>query len=473
MNQLRAIISTLDKEEFALLRGLDLKGKQKIALDGFLDEKEHKSKHITATSLGLSQAHYHEISTKLIQKIYEALAPDGLINLCILLNGKNLSKLLYQELQRLDKRISKSGLAAEKEKFYLTAFEFSLNETVKERNFKLAEHFAASYLRHKVSDEPGDEQYVELRKLRALVGNIYNGKTFKKEDIAHFRRQLEAEEHKVKRTSHKGALYQLSMAYVEYHSFLVRSPQAVLSYLHQAISVVDALPEFLAREERSRLEVWMADAQYMLGNYETAFRLYQLFFKTIPKEREAVNEPYFALRYAELATIIGDYEYAHHIFKERILSVVNQSPPMVASQSVRLAVINMMQGKYNEAFSEIQNGYSANQGKSYSLIQDMRLRFLETSCAYLNGDWEYATTLINRALQFLRSRKRGLSDSDEGKYFKYIHAMMIYHEEGTPIPKLLEEHYNKYTVGPFRFFGLVLEKVKHAERKTKKKRGKG
>jgi hypothetical protein len=102
----------------------------------------------------------------------------------------------------------------------------------------------------------------------------------------------------------------------------------------------------------------------------------------------------------------------------------------------------------------------------------MRLRFLETSCAYLTGDWEYATTLINRALQFLRSKKRGLSDSDEGKYFKYVHAMMLKHEENAPIPEFLQQHYDKYTTGPFRFFGLILEKVKHAERKTMKGKSK-
>jgi len=468
MNQLRAIINTLDRDEFALLRALDLKGKQKLALDGLLEEKEHKAKHISAASLGLSQAHYHEISTKLLQKIYEVLAPDGLVNLCIVLNGKNLSKLLYQELQRLDKRISKSGTSTEKEKFYLTAFEFSLNETVKDRNFELADKFGASYLRHKVQPEPGDEQYVELRKLRAWVGEIYNGKTLHKADIIDIRNRLETAAQKLTKTKHNAALYQLSMAYVEYHSFLERQPVSLLGYLHQAVSTVDSLPEFLAREERSRLEVWMADAQYMLGNYETGYRLYQLFFKTIPREREAVNEPYFALRFAELATINGNYDHARTIFKERILSVVNQTAPMVASQSVRLAVINIMQGKFTEAFAEIQTGYHANQGKSYSLMQDMRLRFLETSCAYLSGDWEYTTTLINRALQFLRSKKRGLSDSDEGKYFKYIHAKMMFHEERTGIPEFLQQHYDKYTAGPFRFFGLVLEKVKHAERKKGK-----
>lgn len=471
MNQLRSIINTLDRDEFALLRSLDLKGKQKLALDGLLDEKEHSAKQITARSLALSQSHYHEISTKLLQKAYEVLAPDGLVNLCILLNGKNLSKLLYQELQRLDKRISKYGTPAEKEKFYLTAFEFSLNETVKDRNFELADKYGVAYLRHKVH-QPGDEEYVELRRLRAWVGEVYNGKTLHKEDFNDIRIRLDAATYKLKKIKHDAAYYQLSMAFVEYHSFLDRSPTKLLAHLLRAISMVDSLPEFLAREERSRLEVWMADAQYMLGNYEAGYRLYQLFFKTIPKEREAVNEPYFALRYAELATINGDFDHAKSIFKERIFSVVNQSAPMVASQSVRLAVIAILQGKFTDAFAEIQTGYNANQGKSYSLIQDIRLRFLETSCAYLTGDWEYATTLINRALQFLRSKKRGLSDSDEGKYFKYIHAMMLYHEAKTPIPDFLGEHYDKYTTGPFRFFGLALEKVKYADRKTIKKKGK-
>jgi tetratricopeptide (TPR) repeat protein len=249
------------------------------------------------------------------------------------------------------------------------------------------------------------------------------------------------------------------MALVEFYSFLDRSPHNVLANLHQAIDTVDSLPEFLAREERSRLEIWMADAQYMLGNYETAYRLYQLFFTTIPKEREAVNEPYFALRYAELAAILGNFDHALRIIEERVLSVVNQSPPLVASQSVRLAVIYILQEKYPDALREIQTGYSANQGRSYSLMQDMRLRFLETSCAYLAGEWEYATVLINRALQFLRSKKRGLSDSDEGKYFKYIYALMLKKEEGLAIAGALVEHYQKYTVAPFRFFGMVLEKV--------------
>jgi tetratricopeptide (TPR) repeat protein len=459
MKQLRAIITTLRKDELARLRMLELKGKQQLVLTGLLDEKELGAKHITARSLGLSDAHYHEIGTKLLQKVYDALAPDGLINLCIVLNGKNLSKLLYQELQRLEKQISRSGSRTEMETFYLTAFEFSLNETVKDRNFDLAHKFGKLYLTNKPHHTIGDEQYVELRTLRALVGETYNGKTLNRSDVADVHMRIEAAGLEAKKHNHKPAIYQLSMALVEFYSFLDRSPHNVLANLHQAIDTVDSLPEFLAREERSRLEIWMADAQYMLGNYETAYRLYQLFFTTIPKEREAVNEPYFALRYAELAAILGNFDHALRIIEERVLSVVNQSPPLVASQSVRLAVIYILQEKYPDALREIQTGYSANQGRSYSLMQDMRLRFLETSCAYLAGEWEYATVLINRALQFLRSKKRGLSDSDEGKYFKYIYALMLKKEEGLAIAGALVEHYQKYTVAPFRFFGMVLEKV--------------
>ncbi len=412
-----------------------------------------------AQALQISKTHAHEMSSVLLQKLYTLFAPDGIDQLINLLFNRNLSQQAYRQLLLYDKK-NQDKPAAECAQFYRIAFELSLCAIPKERECSIISYFAEKYLASIKSPSIADRLYIEMRRFRAQIVDVYLGKDLSKVMFRSLRQKIEYFANENRKYGNNQSMHELHRIFIEYYMYIDRNPQALCAHITYAKDTITSLPEFIRKEEEVEFCLLDAFAEYVQGNFASAYRIYN---SHIPfNEIHDVNARsiHHILKYAESAALIGESDVAVSILNdlaERGTLVGDLS--LVTSAYIRLTVIQIMNNNFAAANKYVQRARQSNRQKYYMLIDDMRLRYLETVIAYLRYDWKNAQKMIDRSIQFLREKGKKLSESDEGYYFKFIDAVMLNHEIGKPLPKKVEEHYQKYSVGQFRFFGQLLEKV--------------
>lgn len=455
MRQIDQLLQTLDEGELNSLHSLPLQGKQREVMNALIASAGDGS-HFEGSDLGLAPEHFHQICSVLLQKSYKVLAPKGLVDLSSFLAAKNLAKLLYQQLGLYEGKILHANRLARK-RFYSVAFETSQWVSFDEYDNDLIDHFGKELLKARNDSPHGASCFVEIRKLRTTIREVFaadDGAIEKKVGIRH---ELERYTEMLRQINDERAHYQLDLAYIDYYVFIKKNSEEVLTHLAAARSNIGCLPKWLVAEEQHILDAQMADVEYMRGNFLSSYDLYEKLWHVIPPKRLAARNFYHRLRFAEVAVIVGKNERAKEVLNFQVF--ITNKDLIACSRNVRLAVIALLEDQVPEAVDFITTALEYNKGKSYMFINDIRLRFLVAVCAFLQGDWVHVGTLNHRALQFLQKNKLGLTWSNYGYYFKFIEAVMIQHEIGKPIPQKIQEHYKKYSEGHFKFFGLVLEKM--------------
>ncbi len=455
MRQIGQLLRTLDERELNSLSALPLQGKQREVMNALIRWRNEGS-ILKGDDLGLSPVHFHQICSVLLQRSYEALAPKGLVDLCGFLISKNLTKLLYHELRHYEANILHAP-RREREKFYTIAFEMSQWVSFDEYDHVLIDHFGQELLNSRSDSSPIDSLFVEIRKLRTSIREVFSAQHAAITEKKELRTKLEYFSAALAGIKNDSARYQLHFAFIDYYVFIERNPVAAQSHITAAKKCIQHLPTWLATEEQHLLGAHSADIEYMFGNYQHSYELYEHLWKRTSKKRLGLRDHYHVLRFAEVAAIVRKIECSKEILDIPIMGGKNNLA--FCSKMIRLAVLSLLEDRISEALALVQEGYRCNKGKSNTLNADIRLRFLEAVCAYLMGDWDHASILNVRALQFLQRKKLGLADSDFGYYFKFIEAVMVQHEIGKPIPDKVQAHYKAYSEGHFKFFGLILEKM--------------
>lgn len=453
MLQIELLLRTLTKPELDLVRKINVKGRQRQVLISLIHGREQEHP-VRAHDLGISPEHFHQILSVLLQKCYAVLAGDDLLELATLLVSKNLTKLLYQQLKLLEVRL-KGASDAEKEAFYRLAFETSQWVTYDDLNLPLVKHFGKRYLQTAAGTKPGDDLFVEIRILRNTIAEVYGAGIPGAEKKKRLKRKLELYRQKVYALDNQIARYQLHCTFAEYYILVGRDPLAARTHVHIAEQFVHAIEAPLQREERGFLAAQYADIQLMLGNYQQAYDDYTQLWASPERAHFVRRSFYHTIRFAEVATIVGERSRAIAILDEHIDR--GRENLFLCSKLMRYIVIALLDGDIEKARTLIDEAFKYNSGKSYAYFTDVRTRFLEVACAYLAGDWQLASSLITRALQFIRRKKVRIINSDFGYYFKFIEAVIRYQETGKPIPVKIETRIKR--TGHFRFFALVLDLI--------------
>lgn len=454
MLQIELLLRTLTKEEVEVVKSLNVKGKQRDVLQALIRACD-TGKPVRAQSVGISSEHFHQIVSVLLQRCYTALASDELLDLATFLVSKNLTKLLYQQLKLLEVRAQ--GLTVqEQEMFYHLAFEVSQWVTYDDLKLQLVEHFGKRCLQLKKDAVPGDKLFVEIRILRNTVTEVHAGGMPAADKKKRLKQLLDQYREKIAAADHDAASYQLHIALSEYYVLLEREPLAALAHLHIAEQYVGSLESPMQQEERSLLAAQRADVEFMLGNYQDAYDRYCRVWATPEMRRHFVQRSFYhTIRFAEVATIIGNHDCALNILDARISH--GRENWFITSKLMRYGVIALLEQRVPDARKLVEEAFKHNSGKSYAYFTDVRIRFLEVACAYLSGDWQLATALITRALQFIQRKKVRIVNSDFGYYFKFVDAAIQFNETGKPIPKKIIERVKRH--GHFRFFALLLDKI--------------
>ena len=453
MLQIESLLRTLTEPEMEVVKNMNVKGKQREVLQALIRSRGSE-RSVRADTVGITSEHFHQIVSVLLQRCYTALASDELLALASFLISKNLTKLFYQQLKLQETR-QKNASRKEQAKFYYLAFEASQWVTYDVVRLPLVNHFGKQYLQLKENPVPGDKLYIELRILRNTINEVHAAGMTASDKRKRLKQQLDQYRTKVAQAKYNPATYELHVALIEYNILIDRTPLAALTHLHAAEQFIDSIEEPLRREERSFLAAQRADIEFMLGQYQSAYDRYTDIWSSPEKSVFVRRNFCHPIRFSEVATIVGKKDQALAILDARIAS--GQNNLFITSKLMRYSVIALLDENIAEARELIDKAYKYNTGKSYAYFTDVRIRFLEVVCAYLSGDWELASTLITRSLQFIQRKKVRIVNSDFGYYFKFVDAAIQYNETGKPMPQRIVERVKQQ--GHFRFFALLLDKI--------------
>lgn len=81
MRNIDQLLQTLDEGELNSLFSMPLQGKQRELMNALIQSRNDGSP-FEGSDLGLTQEHFHQICSVLLQRSYEVLAPSGLVDLC-------------------------------------------------------------------------------------------------------------------------------------------------------------------------------------------------------------------------------------------------------------------------------------------------------------------------------------------------------------------------------------------------------
>src|SRR5438105_4722028 len=177
MRLLLNLIGSLTDEETARLARLKLRGKQKAMMDLVLKTRTTGSDPTPEdiTTLDVSDSHLYEMTSVLLDKCEDVLAPEGGLSLLEFFAYKNLVLCFKQELKRQQKKIVPK--TKEAEEFYLTGFELLLRFSYNLTDLDLIKEYAQFYISSKRKATPEDILAIDARLLFVrMVSILADGK---------------------------------------------------------------------------------------------------------------------------------------------------------------------------------------------------------------------------------------------------------------------------------------------------------
>jgi hypothetical protein len=461
MRLLLNLVNSLTQEEAGKLTALSLRGKQRALMDLVMTSRQTGIEPAAddVVLLGFSKSHLYEATSVLLSKCQQCLIPGGGIALLEFLTYKNLHLLFKQELRKQQKQIDPK--AKETEIFYLNVFElltrFSYNFIDKE----LVAQYGKCYLEAKKNPTPEDALAIETKLLQIKLTDILaEGKNFGKEQEATFAKLTELE--KAARISdHSYLCFIVYSSFAWYWQHLGGKPDMSLRAIQRAVPYASKLEGFVFREMPQEIQLRLADAHFHLGGSVEALEIFDRVYSFASDSSIVWKRNYFLFRYLEVLIYNGRYLRAEQIltkYFEPSFGLPGTSAS--ASAATLFCILYLFSDNYSKAAHYLSISMKLNVKTNFTLYNEVRNRYIETILAYLTGDWTYAHTLNDRAVQYLYGKGIGLNNNKFGYYFKIVDSIIIYYSQGKPFRKKIEDKYKELTVPNEGLFGLLLKKIR-------------
>ncbi|MBS1903728.1 MAG: hypothetical protein JSS75_08505 [Bacteroidetes bacterium] len=461
MLKLQRFIDSLYPDELERVRELIVEGKQNLVLQAALRVYRVKggSKYEHTQLDSLSTSHRHQISSVLLQRAIRVFAPEGGLPLLRLLARKQLPTIFRGEFRRVESEVLRSKDQHAIQEFYFGAsillHRFARYPHEQALIKRCRERFAVAVKRDRTEllVFEGAELAAELPFLARHTSNPTK-------TMASIERMISAYSQKVATQRDTRCLYFESLIHAHLHFWRYYDADAYIGSLKRARKLLRTIDIPFVEIEQLRLEFLSADGLMAAGKPAEAFEVYHSLYTRLGAKHELWDEPFFLLRYAELAIVNGKLEQAEQILSEHCV-FLPYVLPNYASANIALirALLLNLQGRPAEVLPYLNEAYGMNSKMKQSMFTDLRIRMVECASFALRGDIQMVDVLCNRAQQFLRSKHLGVSRYNAGKYFLVLRAFVRFAAYGTPVPPELVEAYALYTGGRFGMYGTLLEHV--------------
>lgn len=466
MNYFFGLLGSLTEAELSVVESVHLTPTEKKVFEFLRSRRDSADDPAddAAKLLGIGHNTYYKNCSILLRKAYEALKPQGGLDLLyFLLKKKFLVSAGMRELEKIEKSDVKTMSAKEKENFYFAVFH--LLRSVEKIEIPMADFrkYGKKWLLWRVKPHPDDERAVKIYlEQRQFTKDLkQTTKRFSKKYTDAYFRTLEKHAASLKKSKNVFAHYNLHSAYYSYYYNTHTTPECMKVHLY---GLIRWLPK-----EIEKAFPWVRPARkldegtiYALsGEYEKAYEFYRTHFNDSISEYVSMRVP---MDYCIAALYTDHHEIAetliYKLHKKDLEKPLDNSRTSVAAE-MWLAFLYLNWAQYDKAALHLTSALRRNSKGSYSRYNESILRALEICYYFLIRDWDFTEQLISRNRQWLRRNEFKDPNSPE-VIFNDIAKSYLDHKFGSkPFnPELEKQKAELFKTEVSGLIGKFLEKMK-------------
>lgn len=456
MGLLDELIDSLDNQELEKVRSIPLKGIEQQVMQELLQTRLPEQLPAKPLAPDMSLDHLYKVQSVLLRKCFKALVPEGESQLIWFLNKKSLYKLMFREIQRLDKELMKQSTTQERQQvLYRECFESSVDVMSAHFDESLARQYGDKYLMCVCGNLEGEKVWVEVRlayarmvKAAMRVCTPEEKQQIEQGWLSLLQAATIQQHHEAQMRSLKGLVY--------YYTYFNDNKQQRFAYLSRWEAICHQVPD---EKRYISLKNWcandMAEYHFSCNHFAESFRRYQLQLKMADSNGHAWG-PYTASRYAQVAILCGEdvvaFELLQRFFAPALKSFQKALTPM---SLVLHAQYYLHTGNMAEAKKCIARLHETNTKAHYE-IYEVSYRALQTIWHWLGGEKSTAAQLAQAHIKYLRKRKISLDYDPLTMVFLVVLAMYKEQQDGKKLNKRNRQRQTDLSFGPHYLLGKLL-----------------
>ncbi len=451
MNYLFSYLRTLRPEEQSRVAALDLSVRQQEVLCAVAKAAKENltDKNELLRTLSISSTNFDKTCSLLLKRLLEECSGQGLARLSDI-RSRYLFPLLLHEIKKQEKTLLKGAPKEVLREFYWQAFK--LMDSTTEFGYNAGETMRLFDCYTALRPGKGVTHFREAVELYHQIFNKMKLGNFE-EALSDVESRLPCIQHGIENGEDLPRFY-AHRAMSQYYSLLKVDIGERINHLLECLSIIVRCPEYFEKRDAVLIEATIAESEYFRDNLQEALGRYKRIYREHPTVLE--RDYYHILKVAQIGMIVGEYSYVEDIIHQWF----GQPPYKTPSPPLCLALICLADNRIEEAGEYIRNGMACNQN---NVIYEAHFRVLETFYFTFRGDHDFAASLIEKHVKYLRAHGMGVKQSNFPRILHLIRDIVTEKMTGTPLTKRYQEYYNHLQFGARRQYGVLLEKLKKLE----------
>lgn len=464
---LQRLFVRLSPKEIDTLQALPFTESQQKVFDYIFANRHEMMPKVPAMAkqVGISPAHFRKVNSVVLQKCYQALAPEERIIQFLCAHTLHVNAM--HEVKKLEKKYLKNGQTVALENLYrsIPRFFTSMDFSEYDEGFiqGVIEKYEQHYPQHvtQLLIMKMEFTFTKMNKTQAVVPKNEQERlawvSYFKEQIVFFEKM-----HQQTIPTNEQYLSAWSLEYLkaEYFSKMEKNiPQAVQHYQTQ-LQIYEANSQKLAHSYKLNPSLRLVLLSFENSQFEEAFVVIRSLFEEFPQFLS--KNLFWVDKLVQLGIILNQLDFTRAILeKYRPHDPANPGSFFQINDDVaiQLAIMDILEDKLDAAFTKIQDAKIGIQ-KTYFFPIDASLRLVENTYFYLIGETILADDMVTKNLKFYNYNK----EKPNALFFKTFHRI-IRHFIRNPfgnktLPTDLETAYQDWQKGEHAFLGKLLEKIK-------------
>lgn len=461
MSLLHSFINHLNDEEIEKIRAIQLPARERNVLETIINfrHRELPEKSELTSAIEISTQHFDKISSVLLDKCYEAFAPERGLALLDFFTMKSLHKHFSHEVLLQEKQLLKNPPENifYAEEFYMRCFLLSQAFSSKYYDEKFAQKLGEKYLAARIKPVKDDETYVDVKLLLTrIIMESVRGVQYSRSDV--ILKELERHEKLLNGSRHALALYSHYQGFSSYYTYFTdaeTNARKILEYLLKAMEVCKEFPDILQTGQKTWTQCKIAESYYAASDFQKAYDLYSELFNS--GELEKQKRFYHTTKFVQICIILDKFSQAEQLLKENFgVFVASREQTLTTMAAISYAKLYLACGEIEKAKKYIGLGFELNTKNQY-IQYEIELHNLQNTYFFLKEDWEIAEDFARRNLKFLNSKGFTLENTTYGYFYKMILTFINTRLHRGRFPENLENMFEKYQSSYYAVYGKLLK----------------
>jgi hypothetical protein len=456
---LHDLIFHLSPQQQLQLSELDLRPVEKNVIEFIMAQKKDSFPSALALKrLNLTQSHFEKTCSIILKKVIVFFSSDNPVDKIIFVKsipGGKIS-LVRHVMKQCEKSIAeKDELIA----FYQKCFDISSNLSVLELDEKEIKYYASKLLELRDFSKTPDE-LIKLKAnalfafINSLGASLGIESESKKKTIA---RKIEDLLNEATSLNHpRGLHYAYHVAGLFY--MIRNDDKRALKIQEQNLNTLLKHASLFSEQELIKVRLRRAEVISLFRSEEEAFHEFDNILKNTTYF-DSPTIPAMHARYFKIALKLEKYDTAKHILDNFFLHTVDKPVLSFKVMALLQYVFYFLHIGDTENASKYTDQTNRIIHKQKLLQYYIQLKMLETSLAYLKGDFHEAKIMCEKNLKFLRSKNFNASSSSFPLFYIAVKAIYELHFNGKKFNEKQQEAYDYYFEKSWSHMGGVLKRM--------------